>query len=65
MARWPAMAVAPYEFEAFGTVPPSLTADALPSDLEEVLSHARSLGAYLIRFDASDDTTNSLPTYDW
>lgn len=65
---WPAMTIAPYWRGAFVTVPSEMTDDqlnALPSDLEEVLSYARLQDAALVRFDADGDDHLDLPTYDW
>ena len=65
---WPAMTIASYECGAFITVPSEMSneqMDALPSDLEEVLSWARAAGATLVRLNADGAIDPDLPTFEW
>lgn len=65
---WPAMSIAPYMHGCFVTVPGEMTdeqMDALPSDLEEVLSYARSKQASVVRFDSDGDEIDDLHIYGW
>jgi hypothetical protein len=65
---WPAMTVAAYEHGCFVTVPTDAEQeqwDALPTDLLSAITHARKLGAAVIRFDSDGETIDGLLVHDW
>jgi hypothetical protein len=67
---WPAMTVADYTYGWFITVPDLGQEDiarqmqAMPQDLQDVLTHAYTEGCHLIRFDTDGDAIHSLPYYE-
>lgn len=62
------LAIAPYEYGAFVSVPANNDAiDELecPDDLKAVLKYAHFEGCGVVRFDADADAVAALPTFDW
>jgi hypothetical protein len=70
---WPAMTIAPYEYGVFITVPnlddPECCSqqqrNALPLELELILTYALRHGAQVVRLDADGDVIEGLQLFDW